>query len=100
MSVLTLSECIAEYTGRALLSLTCGDIGTDEVKMEEQLSKWFRLAEKWGAVMLIDEADVYLEKRQMTDLKRNSLVSGKVPFLRRHYPSLCDLFVSSYGSYG
>ncbi|GLA73490.1 hypothetical protein AtubIFM55763_004411 [Aspergillus tubingensis] len=65
----------AEYTGRALLSLTVGDIGTDEVVMERQLSKWFRLAEQWGAVMLIDEADVYLERRQITDLKRNSLVS-------------------------
>ncbi|GLA57880.1 hypothetical protein AtubIFM54640_005675 [Aspergillus tubingensis] len=69
------AECIAEYTGRALLSLTVGDIGTDEVVMERQLSKWFRLAEQWGAVMLIDEADVYLERRQITDLKRNSLVS-------------------------
>ncbi|KAJ4232954.1 hypothetical protein NW757_013739 [Fusarium falciforme] len=69
------AECIAEYTERPLLSLTCGDIGTDEVKMEVQLSKWFRLAEKWGAVMLIDEADVYLERRLVTDLKRNSLVS-------------------------
>ncbi|KAK7409221.1 hypothetical protein QQX98_008597 [Neonectria punicea] len=28
-----------------------------------------------GAVMLIDEADVFLEKRQVTDLKHNSLVS-------------------------
>ncbi|KAI2896788.1 hypothetical protein CBS76997_9224 [Aspergillus niger] len=64
-----------EYTGRALLSLTVGDIGTDEVVMEKQLSKWFTLAEQWGAVMLIDEADVYLERRQITDLKRNSLVS-------------------------
>jgi hypothetical protein len=45
--------------------------------MEDQLSKWFRLAEIWGAVMLIDEADVYLEKRQLSDLQRNSLVSGK-----------------------
>jgi hypothetical protein len=60
-----------------LLSLTCGDIGTDEVEIEKQLSKWFGLAEKWGAVMLIDEADVYLERRQITDLKRNSMVSGK-----------------------
>ncbi|PLB36595.1 P-loop containing nucleoside triphosphate hydrolase protein [Aspergillus candidus] len=71
----TFVKCIAEYTGRALLSLTCGDIGTDELELENQLSKWFRLAEKWGAIMLIDEADVYLEKRQITDLKRNSLVS-------------------------
>lgn len=44
--------------------------------MEDKLIKWFRLAEKWGAVILIDEADVYLERRQATDLKRNSLVSG------------------------
>ncbi|KAJ4247113.1 hypothetical protein NW762_013251 [Fusarium torreyae] len=71
------AECIAEYTERPLLSLTVGDIGTDEVKMEQQLSKWFQLAEKWGAVMLIDEADVYLERRQVTDLKRNSLVAGR-----------------------
>ncbi|KAK0716572.1 hypothetical protein B0T21DRAFT_454345 [Apiosordaria backusii] len=69
------AECIAEYTNRPLLSLTCGDIGTDEVRMEEELSKWFRLAEKWGAVMLIDEADVYLERRMASDLRRNSLVS-------------------------
>lgn len=50
--------------------------------MERQLSKWFQLAEKWGAVMLIDEADVYLEQRQITDLKRNSLVSGKYPKMK------------------
>ncbi|KUI62527.1 ATPase family AAA domain-containing protein 3 [Cytospora mali] len=69
------AECIAEYTGRALLSLTCADFGIDEERMEQQLSKWFRLAEKWGAVMLIDEADVFLERRHVSDLKRNSLVS-------------------------
>lgn len=45
--------------------------------MENRLSNWFQLAEKWGAVMLIDEADVYLEQRHRTDLKRNSLVSGE-----------------------
>ena len=72
------TECIAEYTGRALLSLNCGDVGTDEEEMEQRLSKWFKLAEKWGAVILIDEADVYLERRHVSDLKRNSLVSGMV----------------------
>ena len=52
--------------------------------MEHQLTKWFNLAEKWGAVMLIDEADVFLEKRQVTDLKRNSLVSGNIHPFRIH----------------
>ena len=60
-----------------MLSLTCGDIGTVEKTAEENLSQWFRLAELWGAVMLIDEADVYLEKRATSDLSRNSLVSSK-----------------------
>lgn len=60
-----------------MLSLTCGDIGTVEKTAEEKLSKWFRLAEIWGAVMLIDEADIYLEKRATSDLSRNSLVSSK-----------------------
>lgn len=45
--------------------------------MERELGKWLKLAHKWGAVMLIDEADVFLEKRMESDVKRNSLVSGK-----------------------
>ncbi|GAP89021.2 putative P-loop containing nucleoside triphosphate hydrolase protein [Rosellinia necatrix] len=61
--------------GQGSLSLTGGDIGTDETKVEANLSKWFKLAETWGAIMLIDEADVYLERREFADLKRNSLVS-------------------------
>jgi hypothetical protein len=72
-----------------MLSLTCGDIGTDEVEMEKQLSKRFRLAEKWGAVMLIHKADVYLERRQITDLKRNSLVSGKLAESFKIHSTLC-----------
>lgn len=69
------AECVAEFTSRPLLSLTCGDIGTDESSVEEALSKWFKLAEIWGAVMLIDEADVYLERREVNELTRNGLVS-------------------------
>lgn len=44
--------------------------------MEENLSRWFKLGEKWGAVMLLDEADVWLEKRIISDLRRNTLVAG------------------------
>ncbi|KAF2276670.1 P-loop containing nucleoside triphosphate hydrolase protein [Westerdykella ornata] len=73
------AECIAEMTGRPLLSLTCADIGTDETQMEKELAKWFRLSEQWQAILLIDEADVYFEKRASGQLQRNSLVSA---FLR------------------
>lgn len=45
--------------------------------MESKLSVWFKLTESWGAVLLLDEADVWLERRMIADLKRNVLVAGK-----------------------
>ncbi|KUI55018.1 ATPase family AAA domain-containing protein 3 [Cytospora mali] len=92
------AECIAEYTGRPLISLTCGDIGTEEEDVEKHLQKWFALGEKWGAVMLIDEADVYLETRQPGDLKRNGLVSV---FLRavEYYKGILFLTTNRVGQF-
>ncbi len=73
------SECIAEHTERPLLSLTCADIGVRPEQIEANLVKWFKLAQDWGAIVLIDEADIYMEERQTQDLERNHLVAG---FLR------------------
>ena len=75
--ILTLIECIAESTGRPLLMLTIADIGKNEENVESELIKWFTLAENWGAILLIDEAEIFLEKRKGADLARNGLVSGK-----------------------
>ncbi|KAI0421988.1 P-loop containing nucleoside triphosphate hydrolase protein [Xylaria grammica] len=94
----TFVKCLAEFAGRPLLALTCGDIGTDEVAMERELGKWLKLAHKWGAVMLIDEADVFLEKRMEADLKRNSLVSV---FLREieYYQGILFLTTNRVGQF-
>ncbi|KAJ3579150.1 hypothetical protein NPX13_g1414 [Xylaria arbuscula] len=91
-------ECIAELAGRPLLALTCGDIGTNEVTMEKELGKWLKLARSWGAVMLLDEADVFLEKRGISDLKRNSLVSV---FLREieYYQGILFLTTNRVGQF-
>lgn len=35
------------------------------------------LGEEWGAIVLLDEADVYLESRAVSEVKRDSLVSGE-----------------------
>lgn len=37
--------------------------------------RFFRMANDWDAVVLIDEADVYLEARSTENLKRNGVVS-------------------------
>lgn len=47
--------------------LTCaGDNGTDPRKVEQNLEKHFTLAHKWGCVLLLDEADVFLAKRDVS----------------------------------
>lgn len=56
--------------------LTSSDIGTDPVEVEDTLTTHFRRAKSWDAILLIDEADVFLEKRSTADLIRNSLVAG------------------------
>lgn len=39
------------------------------------MGKHFKLAHRWGCVLLLDEADVFLAKRNKSDVKRNGLVS-------------------------
>lgn len=71
------AECVAAQTKRPLFPITCGDIGTTASEVEERLESYFDLAHKWGCVLLLDEADVYLASRERGgDLQRNSLVSG------------------------
>ncbi|KAI3328019.1 P-loop containing nucleoside triphosphate hydrolase protein [Xylariaceae sp. AK1471] len=69
-------ERIAEFTGRPLLSLICGDLGNNEMAVEKALSKWFALVERGGVVMLLSEADVYItQKRTICSVKRSSMAS-------------------------
>lgn len=57
--------------------LTSSDIGTTPDEVEANLTRQFKTARSWGAVLLIDEADVFMERRSTADLIRNSLVAGK-----------------------
>lgn len=75
-----MTECIAQATGRPLIALTIGDLIDDEEKIESKLVNWFALAERWKAILLLDEADIFLERRATRDIQRNGIVSI---FLRR-----------------
>jgi SpoVK/Ycf46/Vps4 family AAA+-type ATPase len=72
-----LSESVAEYTKRPLLSITAADLGHEPDQLEHSLLRYFKRARDWDAIVLLDEADVYLEQRDPHDLKRNSIVSGE-----------------------
>ncbi|KAK5171411.1 uncharacterized protein LTR77_004555 [Saxophila tyrrhenica] len=69
------AETVAEYTKRPLYSVSSGDLGVESSTLDERLSRILDMASTWRAVLLIDEADIFLERRSLHDLERNSLVS-------------------------
>jgi SpoVK/Ycf46/Vps4 family AAA+-type ATPase len=78
------AECVAANAGRPLFPITCGDLGGNTAQeVERNLEKFFDLARKWSAVLLLDEADVFLSAREKGDIRQNSLVSGKS---MNHFP--------------
>ncbi|KAI0972612.1 hypothetical protein F4678DRAFT_460182 [Xylaria arbuscula] len=72
---LTYENSVAELAEMPLYSVTCGDIGTGPEAVEKYLNSVLHLGRKWNCVLLLDEADVFLEERSLQDLERNSLVS-------------------------
>ena len=69
------AEGIAELLKRPLYMVSAGELGTDPRMLEAELNKLLDLSHSWGAVLLLDEADVFLEKRTIHDIHRNALVS-------------------------
>lgn len=69
------AECLAENAHMPLYRMTCGDLGTDPSQVEKYLESVFHISNTWNCILLLDEADVFLEERSLSDLQRNSLVS-------------------------
>ncbi|KAF8426203.1 P-loop containing nucleoside triphosphate hydrolase protein [Tirmania nivea] len=69
------AEGISEFLKKPLYCVGAGELGTDARTLELQLGKILDVAHVWGAVLLLDEADVFLERRSVHDLHRNALVS-------------------------
>ncbi|KAJ5089607.1 hypothetical protein N7532_008291 [Penicillium argentinense] len=69
------AESVAEVMQVPLYVMSAGDLGSEAYKVERSLKDILRMVPKWGAVLLLDEADVFMEARTATDLKRNELVS-------------------------
>ncbi len=60
-----------------LYTISAGDLGLKPENVQLGLSNALQLARNWSAVLLLDEADVFMEKRATHDLARNQLVSRK-----------------------
>ena len=67
---------------RAVLTtkISTGELSSDAAKLEGQLTRIFQTAHTWDALLLLDEADVFLQRRAKLSLERNRLVAV---FLRK-----------------
>ncbi|RYP70581.1 hypothetical protein DL771_005400 [Monosporascus sp. 5C6A] len=92
------AESVAEIAKKPLFPVTCGDIGTEPEAVEKYLGSVFRLGKIWDCVVLLDEAEVFLEQRTLQDLKRNALVSV---FLRalEYYEGILILTTNRVGTF-
>ncbi|UKZ48175.1 hypothetical protein TrVGV298_002411 [Trichoderma virens] len=77
---------------------TAGDLGSTADVVERRLETNFALASRWGCILLIDEADVFLEARQTENFDRNSLVAV---FLRtlEYYTGILFLTTNRVGTF-
>lgn len=66
------AEAVAEHLKTPLYMVSAGELGT--AALERNLQNVLRLATAWKAVLLIDEADIFLQRRSSTDLERNAVV--------------------------
>jgi SpoVK/Ycf46/Vps4 family AAA+-type ATPase len=67
------AEVYSEIVRRPLYRVHSGQLGLNVAAMETALKEALLRAQRWGAVMLIDEADVYIKRRQ-DDMTMNAVV--------------------------
>lgn len=69
------AESVAEVVERPLYITSCSEIGTTPEVLEKSLQQIFYLGRVWKCVILLEEAEIFLEKRTLGDIHRNALFS-------------------------
>jgi len=73
------AEIYSEVVSRPLYRVHSGQLGTSPDTIEKRLAEVLLRAERWGAILLLDEADIFIRTRS-NDMDHNAIVAS---FLRR-----------------
>ena len=68
------AEVYAEVVGKPLYRVHSGQLGVSAASVESSLTKILQRAARWDCVLLLDEADVYIRRRD-NDLQHNAIVA-------------------------
>lgn len=97
------AEIYSEVAERPLYTVQCSQLGTEPDELEDNLLKCFARADRWRAILLLDEADVYIHPRG-DDLTQNAIVGvflrtleyyRGVMFMTTNRPDLVDDAIAS-----
>lgn len=78
------AEAVAEVLHKPLYAVGVGELGTNTKSLEESLRKILDVATIWDAVVLLDEADIFLEARDAFNVERNAMVGVFLRLLEYH----------------
>ncbi len=67
------AEVYSEVMARPLYSVQTSQLGINPDDLEDELLKTFARSQRWNAILLLDEADVYVHKRG-DSLQQNAIV--------------------------
>lgn len=77
------AEIYAESQKRPLYTVQCSQLGVKVTDLEENLVQILARGKRWNAVLLLDEADVYVHQRG-SDLEQNAIVGVFLRVLEYH----------------
>jgi hypothetical protein len=70
------AEAIAEMLNRPLYQVGMGELGTTPAELEKGLKNVLQMCARWDALVLLDEADIFVERRsESSGILRNAMVS-------------------------
>ena len=75
------AEAASELLKKPLYHINIGDLDLNPAKLEINLKEIDKLCNQWNAILLIDEADIFLEARNYCDISRNTIVAIFLKFL-------------------
>jgi len=68
------AEVYSEVVEKPLYRVHSGQLGTSAESVESSLANILRRAARWGCILLLDEADVYIRERD-NDMQHNAIVA-------------------------
>ncbi|EDN04841.1 predicted protein [Histoplasma mississippiense (nom. inval.)] len=69
------AEAMAENFERPLYPIPAAQLATQPDRLEDNLTRIFQIAKRFDALLLLDEADVFLERRTSINMSKDAIVT-------------------------